>query len=92
MPEERHPRTSQKGRNSNLVNRRNTLLVARYYYYGHFRHRGYEEIVAALQREFFLSPATITHIVQDNADVLEVMKKEAKSIVYFQAQWEHLKW
>ena len=82
----------QKGRSNSLVHRRNACLAARYYYYAHFKHKCYEDILQQIMNEFFLSPATIVHIIQHESEQLLLLRKAAPTIYYFQNRWPHLKW
>jgi hypothetical protein len=84
--------TVTKGRNNRLVAKRNECLVARYYYYGHFKNKCYEEILRLLVAEFFLSPGTIANIIQNNTEQLQAIKQNAMVMFYFQNHWPHLKW
>lgn len=81
-----------KGRNNKLINRRNECLLARYYYYGHFKNMLYEETVRKLVSEFFLSPNTIAGIIVDHAEQLQALRQRAQVMFYFQNNWPHLKW
>jgi hypothetical protein len=81
-----------KGRNNKLVHRRNECLLARYYYYGFFKSMCYEETIRQLVSEFFLSPATIAHIIQDNTEHILSLKQRGMVVYYFQNHWPHLKW
>ena len=82
----------RKGRNDKLVNRRNECLLARYFFYGHYKNMCYEDIVRVLTGEFFLSPNTIIPIIQGNADQLQLIKQRGLVKFYFQNKWPHLKW
>ena len=83
---------ARKGRNSNLVERRNECLLARYFYYGFYKNKCYEDIMRILVTEFFLSPNTIAGIVQNNEELLKAVKQRARVSYYFQNRWPHLKW
>lgn len=84
--------TTQKGRNNSLVTKRNECLLARYYYYGCDKNMVYEEIMRLLVSEFFLSPSTISIIIQANTDQLIALKEKRRSAFFFQSRWPHLKW
>jgi hypothetical protein len=83
---------TRKGRNNTLVVKRNECLAARYYYYGHFKNLGYEETLRLLVNEFFISPSTISFIIQDNSDELQALKQKCPPLYYLQNHWPHLKW
>ena len=81
-----------KGRNNSLVTKRNECLLARYYYYGCDKNMVYEEIVRLLVNEFFLSPSTISFIIQAHTDKLIALKQKHRPLSFFQSRWPHLKW
>jgi len=81
-----------KGRNNKLVTKRNECLVARYYYYGHYKKMFYEEIIRQLVGEFFIAPNTIVNIIQENTDQLQFIKLKPLPLYYFQNHWPHFKW
>jgi hypothetical protein len=85
-------RDLRRGRNNTLICKRNECLLARYYYYGHFREKSYEETISLLVAEFYLSPITIVNIVLENTTYLQMLKDKAKALSYFNFRWEHLKW
>ena len=82
----------RKGRNDRLVALRNECLLARYFYYGFYKNRSYEEILRTLVSEFFLSPNTISNIIKEHAEQLMAIKKRAAVSYYFQNKWPHMKW
>jgi hypothetical protein len=84
--------TATKGRNNKLLAKRNECLLARYYYYGHFKNKCYEEILRLLMTEFFLSPGTIINIIQSNTEELQTIRQRVMALYYFQNHWPHLKW
>ncbi len=82
----------RKGRNDTLQEDRNKCLVARYYYYGHFKGKSYEDILLLLVREFFLSITRINKIVQENAEVVARLKQNNVSLYMLSIKWPHLCW
>ena len=85
-------RSKHKGRNDMLQLKRNECLLARYYYYGHLKNKSYEEMLHLLVNEFFLSPGTISAIVQDNSQQLVALKQKFPPLYYFQNHWPHFRW
>lgn len=83
---------SRKGRSNALLHQRNECLMARYMYYGYIRNKCYEDILRLLVDEFFLSPVTISVLIQDHTDQLQLLKQKAHSLYYFQNRWPHMKW
>lgn len=82
----------RKGRSNSLIGKRNDCLLARYYYYSHFRDKGYEEVISLLAKEFFLSSITIINIILENTEHVQMLKDKAKSLSFFNTRWGHLKW
>ncbi len=84
--------TRGKGRNNSLVSKRNECLAARYFYYGSIKNKYYEEILRLLVCEFFLSPNTISFLIQNLTDQLQSLKQKDPPLYYFQNRWPHMKW
>jgi hypothetical protein len=84
--------STRKGRNDKLLTRRNECLLARYFFLGFYKNMCYEEILRQLAAEFFLTPNTITHIIQGNEELLRAIKQRGGVTYYFQNKWPHLKW
>ncbi|MES2701816.1 MAG: hypothetical protein V4649_04210 [Bacteroidota bacterium] len=84
--------TLRRGRNNSLLHKRNECMLARYYYWGTHKNKTYEDILRQLMTEFYLSPATIATLIQNNSEQLVVMKQKAPSIYFMQMRWPHLKW
>ncbi len=83
---------ARKGRSNTLLHKRNECLLARYYYYGYLKNRCYEDILRLLVTEFYLSPATISALVQEHAEEVQALKQKAPSHYFFQSRWPHMKW
>jgi len=83
---------SRKGRNNSLLYKRNEFIIARYYYYGSMKNKCYEEIIKSLVSEFFLSPVTLSNVIQENAEQLQALKQKGPALYYFQNRWPHIKW
>ncbi len=82
----------KKGRNDALLESRNCCLLDRYYYYSYFSNRCFEDIMAILVKEFFLSQISITRIVQNNVERLKVIKEQQLPVQELKAKWPHFKW
>ena len=55
--------TLSKGRNAELIERRNKCLLCRFYFYAKEKKLRYEDIIDLLSSEFFLSQRTVTTII-----------------------------
>ena len=84
--------TARRGRNASLLGLRNDCLLARYYYYGHYRNKCYEDIIRLLVSEFFLSGTTITTLIQAHTTELYQLKQRKPTIYSFQIRWPHMRW
>ncbi len=84
--------TIRKGRNNSLISKRNECMIARYYYYGYLRNKGYEETLKLLMSEFYLSPATIAFQVQQQSESLVKLRQLSPTVYYFMNRWPHYKW
>ena len=82
----------RKGRNSTLIASRNECLIARYYYYGYYRNKCYEDIIRLLAAEFFLSSGTVTNIIQENEELIHSIKLKTPVLYYLQSHWPHMRW
>ena len=86
------PKQTKRGRNDELIEKRNECLLARYFYYSRFSGLCYEESMARIAKEFFLTPSRITRIIQDNAESLQELRQNQTTIYYLQTHYPHLKW
>ena len=84
--------SAQKGRSKLLVEKRNELLLSRYYYYGYYKNLLYVQILKFLEAEFFIAPDTIANIIQENTDFLQKLRKKELVLYSFRSRWPHLKW
>jgi hypothetical protein len=91
-PKGRQNRVTRKGRNDQLMEKRNECLVARYYYYGSHSEKRYDIILQQLSDEFFLSTSTIQDLVQSNMKYLHELKDKEPRRAYFESNWPHLVW
>lgn len=55
-----------KGRNKNLIKKRNEALIRRYYYWTEVRRRRFDDVLKILsEEEFFLSEERILSIIRE---------------------------
>lgn len=93
---------SRKGRSLSLIEKRNELLLARYYWHGRKKIEGktisYSSLLETVSNEFFLSMVTIPEIVDANYDMLSALKRqwhdepEEKMQKAFAKKWPHFVW
>lgn len=80
------------GRSENLMALRNKCLLNRYFYYGFYKRKTYDDILNLLVAEFFITAERISRIVQQNTTVLREMKDRKTSLYYMQSRWPHYRW
>ena len=68
---------TRKGRSALLVNRRNELLINRYYFYAIQEPKlQFDYIVSLISDELFISPLTIVEIISANREALSELRKQ----------------
>lgn len=88
----------QKGRNSDLLAKRNDCLLDRYFYYGKFFGLRYDLIIQKLSEEFCLSSSTLQQIIESNLSLVSEKKKayneddEPNIKKQFKEKWPHMVW
>ncbi len=82
-----------KGRSSDLIAKRNELLVDRFFYYKSRRY-DYVYILELLSNEFFLAESTIPQILEkpNNQVYYRRLRMEQPEIKTFKIKWPHLLW
>jgi hypothetical protein len=82
----------RKGRNELLVDKRNELLVCRYYYYAKLEAKQYLAILSILENEFFLAQRTIVDILNKESELLYNLKSARPDVKYFRTKYPWLHW
>jgi hypothetical protein len=68
-------KSDSKGRDADLIEARNNLLLHRFYFKGKIERKLYPDVLMELKKELFLSVRTIQDILQDKSEqVLEIKK------------------
>jgi hypothetical protein len=80
-----------RGRSNKLVDARNEHLLSRFVFWGMQHEYKYEWIIRKLCNEFYLSESTVGHIIENNPELLQKIRK-AKSIRYWKLKYEFFKW
>ncbi|BDD07503.1 hypothetical protein [Aureibacter tunicatorum] len=71
----------QRGRNSDLIERRNKALIQRFYYWTEVKRRRFDDTLKILSLdEFFISEYTIENIIKRNLFYLEDLIEKKPSI------------
>ena len=82
----------RRGRSEELLKKRNELIIHRYYYYSKIEEKQYENVLSELEKEFFLAPITIIHIVNANIEMLKNINKAKPQRGYFKGLFPFVVW
>lgn len=82
----------KKGRNSELIEQRNVLLLNRYYFYANFTKTRYEAVMQLLSGEFFLAERRISDLITNDKGTLSELRRKQPDISYFRKRFPHLSW
>lgn len=82
----------RKGRSEHLINKRNELLICRYYYHIKIVSRQYIATIKLLERETFLTERTIIDALQKNSDTLKLLAAAKPTIKYFKDKFPFYHW
>lgn len=81
-----------KGRNKDLISKRNKALVNRYYLYSTKTKVRYDYIIERLEEEFYLSKSMVVKILSANIELLKEMKKSKPTLLNLKAVYPHFNW
>lgn len=82
----------KKGRSPQLQEKRDALLVARFYFYTKTTKYRYEYILEILEIEFFLSKCRIVAVLDEQFVAVRKLHKEQPQVSIFKKEWPHLVW
>jgi protein-tyrosine-phosphatase len=94
LPQNEKPKADGIGRDKKLVARRNSKLIARYYFYAQLQKAklDYTYIIGKLSDEFDISDFRIIIIMQENhAELKEIFTKKPEK-KQLQEKYPHLVW
>jgi len=80
------------GRSKELIRNRNTVLIARYYYYNIVKQAKYEDTVRMLVNEFWIAEYTISKILEANMTAVKEMRKAKPTVVELRKQFTSFNW
>lgn len=80
------------GRNLELIDKRNEVLLNRYYVYCVICKFNYLMIIDRLSIEFFLSPITIQKIISNNVSKILELKKIKPTITTLKKEYPFFNW
>ncbi len=88
------PEKQVKGRDKELITKRNELLLDRLFFYKGIYRWDYAYMLERLSDEFFISERTISDIIEklDSQLYLRNLKLQQPSKNILEKKWPHLKW
>jgi hypothetical protein len=81
-----------KGRDAQLIEARNKLLIHRYYYYAKILNLNYFKILETLENEFFIAQRTMSNILMSCDAQLFALKRQAPTVKYFKEMYPFMVW
>ncbi len=90
-PQPLHKRL-KKGRDSNYIDKRNTAMVNRFYFFSVFLDWKYEKVINILSIEFYLAPSTITQIIMKQYHLITKVRKIAPNIKQLRDTFPTFNW
>lgn len=82
----------RKGRSELLNQKRNELIVCRYYYHVKMLERPFEKSLTILEEEIHLSQRTLINILNASQELLYNLRSNKPDIKYFRNKYPHLVW
>lgn len=71
---------------------RNKALVYRYFYYAEIHRLRYEDCLAVLEQEFYITGTRIITVLTESADLIKQVSQDQPHIKELQALFPHLMW
>ena len=81
-----------KGRSRLLLQQRNKLLIARYYYHNAIRNTPFSKTIDLLQCELYIAPYTIAKVLRNEEETITIMRKKKPSVEGFKKQFPLFRW
>lgn len=85
-------KTKRKGRCNELINRRNSKLLHRFYYYSVIHKLNYEAVLMQLNKEFDIKEFTIADIIAKSSNELMELKEENLNVVDLKKMYPLYTW
>jgi hypothetical protein len=75
------------------IDRRNRIMVARYYYWTEIRRRRFDDVMRILSDdEFFIEYQTISKALMEHSDYLEGLYHKKAGLRFFRSEYPSWKW
>lgn len=85
-------RPEHKGRCPELIEKRDELLLYRFYYKSKIQRRIYDDVLDALEAEFFISQTMIKKIIQSKSELVLQIKRQQPDVTALKKRWPHIVW
>lgn len=82
----------RKGRSEKLLEKRDELIVCRYWYYMKIIRKNYPDTLTELENETFLAQITITRIVQAHHPMMKSFQETKPGVNYFKKKYPFMVW
>ncbi len=86
------PARRKKGRNEELLQRRDNKLAMRFYYYAHIQQMSYRDTIKALMLEFDICERVVLDRLRANQDYLDSLFSEQPAISKLQKAVPYFAW
>lgn len=81
-----------KGRRNVLLDKRDEALVYRYYFHGEIKRKRYDDCLADLEKEFFITAGVITQRLELNIDLLKRVTTQRAGLTVLKRKYPHFNW
>lgn len=82
----------RKGRSEVLLNKRNELLICRYYYHARIMGLQYAVSLRKLEGEMYIAERTIINTLEQNRDILKALIATKPTVKYFRDKFPAFQW
>ncbi|MCP1997285.1 hypothetical protein L1275_003092 [Flavobacterium sp. HSC-61S13] len=83
---------NKRGRNERLINKRNYILVCRFYFYSTLMNLKFSAVLALLEEEFFLSQARIADLLAENSELITSLELKKASVSELKDSYPFMSW
>ena len=82
----------KRGRNEQLIQKRNELLIHHHYFYYKIKGLQYHIGLQNLENEFFITERTIIDIVQNSHSIIKELRNLSPEVHYFKKKYPFMDW
>lgn len=81
-----------QGRRNTLIDKRDECLVYRYYFHAEIKRKRYDDCLADLEKEFFITAGVITQRITLNLDLLKKVTDKKANLLSLKRKFPHWNW